>query len=577
MKHLSKKMALAAAMSFLGASALATPNIAPKCEADHGITNPLTSPATPYYFNDSCSTVYVAPPESGSVQLTSFLPHVNLGSCDALQTAQESADDRVATIDMLQDMVDAILLDYIDPNSDWSNEYASALTEEQAAKLALATAEADQDNAQLQLDFWNIEKGSALIDFSSCKSSHELDLLLGNTTLTLQQYCADEIVVYLDASSNQRDAQIAKLTADMAFNTANATYSSLEDVVTDMEDELLAVTARSTQIEVTIQAQRSLMQGIFTEYSQMYAGLGSIRYASNWGALVNEYQQTNAASGLSFTKLPVDRAFVLISNDDRFVNPSEALAERSGVLNVSIPLLSLSSYGVTDMPIGVDPDDGRILSGLPDTFSGTAEFALALGCAIEDNGTNNFANFVNIAMDFEYTLKARGGYTATYDKKTFLEVIKKVASRNSWFFKRKTVRETSITEDNDIDFTIEFFADAEGFSFSADEKAAIKSSVKERLLMEVLDAVGVRTGANTIEAELPEPSVGSQLGSRFVSSCRYGASWMCYGGWILVGLDGLFGSQEAENRFRQENSTTVSETYIDTFFVKKWGSLSYGS
>lgn len=577
MTYLGNNIVAAVALSLLGSAAFATPNIAPKCESNHQITNPASSPATPYYFNDSCSTVYVAPPESGTVKLTSFLEHVNLGSCGALLDAQESAGNRVETIDTLQDMVDQIILDYVDQDSVWSAEYAEAKQEVQQARFSLAMAEAEKDNAGLEQDYWNTERGIALADFSTCKNDYDFKVLMGETTDTLQQFCSSEIAAYLDASNNLTIAMIDKLTADQAYNSANAIYKSAKSVVTDMDDELIAVTSRATQIEGVIQGQRNLMQSIFTEYAQMYAGIGNITYASHWGNLVNSYQQENASSGLSFTKLPIDRAFVLISNDDRFVDPSEALAERSGVLNVSIPLLNLSNYGITDMPIGVTPEDGRLQSGLPDTFSGSAEFSLALGCSIKENGKSEFANFVNVATNFEYTLKARGGYTATYDKKSFLEVIKKVASRNSWFFKRKTVRSTSIEEDTDIDFTIEFFADAEGYEFSDDEKGAITSSVKERLLIDVLDAVGVRTGANTAEAELPEPSVGTQMGQRFVSSCRYGGNWMCYGGWILVGLDGLFGSREAENNFRQENQTTATETYIDTFFVKKRGSLSYGS
>lgn len=577
MTHIRRCLAVSAPLLLWGSISHATPNIAPQCEADHLISNPTSSPATPYYFNDSCSTVYVAPPESGEVQLTSFLEHVNLGSCDALRDAQASADDRVITIDTLQDMLDGILLDYIDPDSQWNESYTDAKLESRTARAELALAEAEQENAQASLTFMTGVKNAALVEFSSCKSRHELDVLLGNTTLTLQEYCAAEIDVYIEASGNETDAQLAKLDADMAYNTANAIYNSKKDVLEDMDSELLTATSRATQIELTIQGQRSLMQGIFTEYSQMYAGIGNLQYDSNWGDLVNEYQETNSDSGLSFTKLPIDRAFVLISNDDRFVNPSEALAERTGVLNVSIPLLGLSNYGITDMPIGVNPDTAHVQPGLPDTFSGTVEFALALGCSIKDNGMGDFGNFVGVSMNFDYTLKARGGYTATYDKKTFLEVIKKVASQNSWFFKRKTVRETSISENTEMDFSITFFADAEGFEFSPEEKASLSSSVKERLMIDVLDSIGVRSGANTAEAELPEPSVGSQLGGRLVSTCRYGLHWGCYGGWILVGLDGLFGSQEAENRFRQENAASATETYTDTFFVTKWGSLSFGS
>lgn len=577
MKHICKKSVAVLAISLASTAAMATPNVAPKCEANFNISNPASSPATPYYFNDSCSTVYVAPPESGTVRLTSFLEHVNLGSCGALKKAQSAADSRVDLIDSLQGRLNSILEDFLNTDSAWYAAFNQAKASLQSAKEVKALAEADQDNAIAEQVFWSEAKNEAFVEFSLCKDDYDLQSLTGGTTDTLQQYCSEQIQDYLNANSSYRNALIAKLRADQAYNTANAKYNSASSVVDDYNDEIIAVSSRASSIEAVIVQQRATMQSIFTEYAQMYGGIGNITYASNWGRLVNDYQSANARSNLSFTKLPIDRAFVLISNDDRFVEPSEALAERSGVLNVSIPLLNLTNYGISDMPAGVNPNEGRLQSGLPDTFSGSAEFALALGCSIKENGKSDFANFVSVATNFEYTLKARGGYTATYDKKSFLEVIKKVASKNSWFFKRKTVRETSIEENNEIDFSIEFFADAEGFEFSKEEKDAITSSVKERLLIDVLDSVGVRVGANTAEAELPEPSVGSQMGTRLVSTCRYGGSWMCYGGWVLVGLDGLFGQREAENRFRQENRTTATETFTDTFFVKKWGSLSYGS
>ncbi len=562
------KIGTASALMMLAAASYANtpPMIVNNCNFGNII---VPTAGQDYYFDQECATGYVAPPTVGTPVVKSYFENLNVGFCPTLVNAQTTTSSlelirgdiakKAAAQVALLDLTELRRLEGIKNAADAvakaAKETLNAATAETArlADLILTTRAAYQTCSVL--DTTGFPQTACAIEY-------------GDWMAARTNYVAYQTSDYLPAVR-------ADIAARMAFNIANAAWMAEDNAV-------IAVNNRIMQLNDLADAISARIDAVYSKYARMSGATASVLYSTNWGALVNAFATANAGNprlaNVTWKQMPIRNA-KLTAN---LVAGSETVRDIPGLISAQIP--GYAAFG-TNLPNGNIPlpapgtEAGyyNTASVFPAAFTAGMNLNLLTACPSVTRPAGSIpdlSSFLVLNLSASYDLMARVSYHASFNLNTFFQRLQSVSTSRHWF-SSSTVRNLVETRSATENWTWKYTGDARALGSNADEQGsgekALENSVRLRLYEHVLKNIGIAVPRTSTDAPGPVSLEPAPVGSFAIAlrrTCGWGSYYTCYAGWIVGGLNSLFGSSNAENNFTSTNNSVATEDVSLVHFVK---------
>jgi hypothetical protein len=324
------------------------------------------------------------------------------------------------------------------------------------------------------------------------------------------------------------------------------------------------------------------IDGLRKSWVQLEGGTAQLLYRLGWSEVVQKYSALNpdyAERSIDFTPITIKDARIFAT---QVLPGSQDMSTLPAVLSAVLP--GATPYGISHLDGGnetIDPSvtDADVAASKPGLnyltgglSSVSAQVILSLNgvCQFFPEGMDSpnrssieadelSAHMVVNAM-LSYDTKVRRKYRASYNLRNMVERIEKKSQRRKWFFQTKDVHDLIVDNDSSDWFSITFDEDSSDFSFSAEEQQQITEEVKADLVDRALKRIATVTGT---APGLPEYSkTGYERAkhlNKYLNKLKC-VKWYCMGFKYSLGvLDGFFGKKSAVSKFKQSNSTWVSD------------------
>lgn len=536
-------------VGFASSSAMANtpPVLAKTCYPGQIATDPAGP--DPHYSED-CSVGYVLPPSKGTATVTAYSDiNMNMGFCPSLDTAQTQVNTLSVRITDLQNQ-EADLLAQIG---------ASQLND---LALLLGEAKANADAAAAILAQENITKAQLFADYQLAASDAGLCMLqpLADCTALIAARDAAR-TAYVDHYTNVwRPAFLADIQAKQALAIAQSNW--------DVENNRVqAIRDRYNALELAIIGLQSQAMDIYKTFGGLSGASAQIDYDTHWGELVAAYQAkySGLGAGMNWVPMPMDRA-ALNATLNKTVASNSVVSDIPFFLTARVP--GYLDFGIGNLPTGADPlappsttfDPSKVF---PSSFPLGVNISLIGACPNRnavDKGAALQASMTPV-LTGEFELMTHVAYQASFNLAKFYQRIEKVGKRNKWF-SSKTFHDLVIHDSVDEQWTWNYQGDV-------DLGDALREDVRARLYAHVMDNIGTRVVDTSAPGVSTPGSNTGTIGNQLRATCVKGGGYLCIAGWIVGGLDSLFGSGSASSYFLATNDTMASENVSTTYFVRK--------
>jgi hypothetical protein len=361
--------------------------------------------------------------------------------------------------------------------------------------------------------------------------------------------CEDEITDEIDAINEQRKADRAEL-ADLRRQhreeyTQHTRLKRQADAVELALDDIEALVGRKL---AAILKTKNMLNDMFAQYAKLEGGFGNFSFQSGWQDAVATIRDANP----SFHVQPV------ATHDARLYTTLVPGTDSPNYLE-SLPIVLNYSVAGRDY----NPNNPvQSLASFPESIGSNARLSLVGMCPIQfpedwpmkrQDGVPLFGLTATYSYDSAFKTTA----VATYNLHKIYEYYKKVETRGGFFSSSTKVTEWKNESGSPvIEVTV---TDESGLS--NDEINAIKEEVATLLLQDVLMAMGVPApGGDGLNPITPPPTGATVLANGLNATCGW-SIWCVGGGWILRGLQAIFGGSSAEASYKSTFDVEASRTY----------------
>jgi len=544
-------------------------NTAPALVTDCGVVTQPAAAST-YYFSEDCTTGYVAAPTQGNVVLDGMITNANIGFCPSVDRARTQETTLQSSIDSIQ-----LRVSTLDSNIDYTKlDLLRSAVADATADLELA-----QDGlliAQGRLDGLRIDMLTARDEYSFCISD----------PLTIDPVidCATQRQDYLDARTEYVNFRNDVFwPAETAVATASSDLRRAELQLAREESAIAALTAQLISLTNSLESLRDSAASVYDRYAAIAGASAKFLYTAGWTKLVNDFAAANPGMNVNWKRIPVTSVALHASVNDGF--SGSGLHDIPVLLKASVP--GLFDYGVQKFPDGTTALKPATTQGpqlsVPDSFSAGVVLSLLGVCPLEANPAlkDNLGAYLIIDLNTNYEVMAHAGYSATYNLATFYSRFERVRNKRR-FFRSSSVRTIIETRDANEEWNFSFTGDAsflgDTVAEQASAKLALEDEVRKRLYIHMLDNIGVRSSsANDVPATNVPPSAVGAYAAALRKTCATGGGYLCWGGWIIGGINSIWGGGSAATNFVQRNNSTVTDNVDFVFFKEEGGRTTFGS
>jgi len=560
--------AIVGAMALMGMQN-AHANTAPALVTDCGVVTQPAAAST-YYFSEDCTTGYVAAPTQGNVVLDGLITNANVGFCPSVDRAR-------AQENTLQASIDGINLRIADLDSKIDYDKLDLLRSDVADATAnLELAQDDLLTAQGRFEGLRIDMLTARDEYSFCISD----------PLTIDPVidCATQRQDYVDTRTEYVNFRNNVLwPAESAVSTASSTLRRAELQLSREESAVAALTAQLVSLTTTLESLRDSAAGVYDRYASIAGASAKFLYSAGWTRLVNDFAAANPGMNVNWKRIPVTSVALHASINDGF--SGSGIHDIPVLLKASVP--GLFEYGVQKFPDGTMALQPATSQGpqlnVPDSFSAGVVLSLLGVCPLEADPAlkDNLGAYLIIDLNTNYEVMAHAGYAATYNLATFYSRFESVRNKRR-FFRSSSVRNIVETRNANEVWKFNYTGDASFLGNTTEEQAsallALEDEVRKRLYIHMLDNIGVRTSStNDLPATNVPPSAVGAYAAALRKTCATGGSYLCWGGWIIGGINSIWGGGSAATNFVQRNNSNVTENVDFVFFKQEGGRTTFGS
>jgi hypothetical protein len=343
-----------------------------------------------------------------------------------------------------------------------------------------------------------------------------------------------------------------------------------------------AVNAQITSLIGYAQALESQAQSLYSTYARLSGAGAVVLYNTKWNELVNQFMTMNPNVPVSWKPMPIKQAKLsgvltqaLASKSDAGI-PVLLAAAVPGYIDFGPAILP---DGNTPLPVPTTEAGFDTTKVFPAAFSAGFNISLLGACPINaDNATRapgslpDLSAYLALNLHSEFELMARVGYHAQFNLASFYQRIESVSQSSHWF-STSSHHSLSETKDASEHWVFNYTGDANVLGNTVAEQnsalAELETSVREELYAHVLDNIGTRVPANSGELPAPVVTTPQPIGP-FAVALRASYCWAggygCWAGWIIGGLNSLFGSGSASTNFVAANSSDSSRDVNLVYF-----------
>ncbi len=558
-------LAFAGATILVSAGASAAPAAEPHCKTK--VVNPAG--AAGIMFDEDCHTAYVLPPVTGKASVSAVAPNTNLNFCPAVNQAGVVASKTIASAGVVADKIAAMIKGFDPLNKD---------LQDLQDKLAVASADKDAAAATLAND--QIEQQEHISQIGVANSAYQTCVALNSPA-----QCEEALRDLNAEKAEYRTFIVNKLGPDQQKQIATqAAFDALSFSYTRKTKNLADATAPLFDLQAKLAELSNSVEQAYVHYAPLEGFTAQLTYSIPWDTLLTSYQAANPT--LDFVRLPITEA---------------KFSATAMINNVATSLPAILAYAIPGMPkqgaIPAPPAGGFLRLGfgkggdvgpayMPFGSSLSAQIVTSLtgSCDFYPNGysggvvgnINELTAHVTANLNYLYEIKARRGYTASYNMSSWISRVEKVKKKGG-FFTSSTIH--SVMEDgNSSDwFSIKFDQQASGFAYSDQEKVNLTKEVKGQLMERALRLIAMQNGSMSKGPPSTPPLAPTGIGTAagyLMGGCGFW-SWCTVAGWVLGTLDSIFGSSTAVSDFKKSNSAWVTDTVKDTAILLRPGSLTF--
>ncbi len=478
--------------------------------------------------------VYVLPPTMGVIELKNFRATTNLAFCDELSDLVKYSKARTTELGKLAAKRERILDQKID-------------------------AEAGKKEVEEELKKLRSEK-PVLVEYENLKK----DPNANREALTkIEQENVELLKKYNDLKQAQVEIQASFEELDKRFNT-------LEGRIADI---------------------KKVFDGLYEKFAKREGGFANFDYDTGWDSQIASLQRENPS--YQFEKV--------FTKDVKIYAKFIGAGDR-GSYEASLPaILDYVINGETYAPTSEKP---QALAAMPSKMSAHVRLSLAGACALVNpdlfqiKRNNSGVPVFGLAATYSFPSVFAANVKVTYNRHTVYNQIKKEGKATAVFTTRQMKK---VLENKDAwgDMKVEWQDNSDGELTEADKQKII-ADLRKEIMTEVLEITGVpnpEKDKSIIEGDDFDPwqprsrwgsstriggtgsSNGGAIGDAVAGSCELNNIFCVLGGFILKGLNAIFGGDKTDADFyskikavvtrQMSTSTAAMRTGITVFTSEK--------
>lgn len=524
-----------------------------KCGA---LTIPNETNATLVRDNEDCKLIWVLPPTAGTTTFTGYSPNGNLGMCKEVKLAQKLSARVLERMGKVNEEADSL-----------NGEYKAAL-EKVAKARAKVNEELQKPETQLMRE---ADTRLSTLDSRIESISKQLDNC-NNSCDQLNAEYKELAKQRVQLHNDIRELRRKHVDAVRAYEKAKAVLESAELAAANVGKGYDAIQERQTKF-------RNELLNMLVFYSRTSAGEAHIDYDTGWDAAVEKLNQ-QYGNQYQFQKVR--------TSDARIFANIVGAGDKESYLSSMPSILDYSIQGMKYVPWGEEKTTE--MTALPSRLVGNVRTSLLGGCPLyyknflEDESltpsdTPQTYNY-GISATYKYPAAYRFKMTASYNLYKFYEKIVKSRSKGG-FFSSKTVTEVSETRDDKDTFEIDWNVEDPDSIYDEKARKEITADLKKELIGRVLGIMAQPVFATAPPMPISQPAQPEHgaivLANGLQSTCGNVNVYCQAGVWILRGLDAIFGSSSAEQKFRSVHNTKATETWSANSVKWASGAMTFQS
>ncbi len=560
------------AVGLLGASAsaaVAMPSADDKCAVN--IKHPANTAGLK--FSEDCKQVYVLPPTTGKVALAGLARNANLQFCPAVLDVHTTSTSIMNSAGTIAEKIEKMIADF-EPQAKEIEAMRIEVAELEARRaVAKSKFDAAADRRQELVMAVNTARAdlNTCLDLNTAEDCEGLSDAVEEAKADLKTFTTNE---YRPAETAFNDADLALAPVKKKLNVKTAELAEATTPLFDLYGKLVDLNAS--------------VMALYKEYAALEGATGQLTYSIQWDGLLKKYQDLNGGLQVLWRALPIKKATISMTSKINRANTT-----LPAVLWVSIPGSS------TTGPVVPAPTEGAAVTPVSSTgstvedrtlpFGGSASAQVGLSltgaCPLFPSGLQTvnavspeqLTTHVVANATYTFEVKAKRAYTATYHMANFVSRLEKVTKKGG-FFTSKNVHEIVEDASSRDWFSLSFDANSAEHQYTSQEKANITKEVKAQLIERALANIAVANGMLKPGVAPPLPGLLPTGASQVAQYMASGCGWNPYcrvGSYVLLGLNSVFGRQQALSSFKRNNSTWATERVVDYAVFEHGGAMSF--
>jgi len=493
----------------------------------------------------SANQLYVLPPQTGGVELANLFYSGNTGFCQEMHLLQGASFNLAQKI---KEKSTEILSH--EAELDGLRRQKGVLMQEAAALFADERVKA-------------VEKLADRIEEIEDRIDQLRDDAEDCTTDACEDDIADEIdQLKAEKTQLKRDLRDAERAAGDAWRAYERAKKKVEAKQSEIDDVFAQVQAIVAEL---VRAKNQIFE-LYKQYGVLEGGLAGIDFNTGWSANLSTLRTANP----SFTVNTIETSDVRVY---------PAMIPGLGTDSYLASLPSVLGYTIN----GLEFDPKNITTSLPafpDRMSGNVRLSLIGACPYKYPADWDLADGQNglplygLTATYQYPSAFRTHVEAFINLWTVYEHMKKMTTEGGFF---NTSTHVDEREDTDGAFGAHFVIRDEG-NMNSDEIRALRDQLRWETMADVirLMAVPASSGSNgDVNPLAPGDSGATVVANGIDQTCGWYSPWCTGASWILRGLQAIFGSSEAEAKFKQTHNFTVQRTYDTEQTQKRAGVVTF--
>ncbi len=483
------------------------------------------------------NAVYVLPPTMGVIALKNFRASTNLAFCDELSDLVKYSKARTTELGKLAAKREAILDQKIDAEA--------------------GKKEVEEELKKLRTEY------PVLVEYEKLQKN---------------------------ASANSE--ALAKIEKDNG--DAVKKYNDLKATAKDIQSTFEELDKRFSALEIRIVEIKKVFDGLYEKFAKREGGFANFEYDTGWDTQVKQLQNDNPS-------YQFERIF---TRDVKIYAKFIGAGDR-GSYESSLP--AILDYVVNGETYAPNSDKPQALAAMPGNMSSHVRLSLAGACALVNpdlfqiKKAENGMPLFGLSATYQFPSVFSANVKVTYNRHT---VYKRIAQEGKGTAVFTTRQMRKVVDDKDAwgDMKVEWQDNSDGEITEADKQKII-ADLRKEIMTEVLEITGIpnpdkertsnfdvgddgfdpwqprhrnRYGGNGYNGNFADPAGG--LGT-LGDLCSTTNIYCVLGGFILKGLNSIFGGDKVENDFytnvkavvtRQLSTNTASlRTGITVFTSEK--------